>query len=373
MAKDYYEILGVSKDAKPDDVKKAYRRLARKWHPDLNPGNREAEQRFKDASAAYECLSDPEKRKIFDEFGEDGLRAGFDPGKAREYRKWTQGHGPEAEPSFGRYRSYEDIFGNMFDFSKAGDYSARRSRKGSDIETGMTIDLISSLKGVSTQIAIEKPEVCGDCKGAGVRTDAGAALCPACRGTGKISVADGPMEFTRTCPQCRGTGRTIAVCAGCGGSGQRSKTEKIRVNIPAGVREGSRVRVAGKGESGPGIQTPGDLYLIIHIEPHPFLKREDDDLLMEAPVTLAEIMAGAKIVIPTIDGPVTLKIPPQSQNGQTLRLKGKGAVNPKTKKRGDFLVRLQVRVPKTKDEKTLQAVKEMDRLYGEDPRAGLEL
>jgi molecular chaperone DnaJ len=188
-----------------------------------------------------------------------------------------------------------------------------------------------------------------------------------------LNVAQGPMQFTKPCPRCKGHGQIGKTCAQCGGNGQVMGTEKIRVTIPPGVKEGSKVRVAGKGEPGTMGRTPGDLYLIIHIQPHPILKREGDDLYMEVPVTVREAMAGGSITIPTIDGEVKVKVPPGSQSGQTLKLKGKGALNPKTKRRGDLMVKLIVKVPKTDDKEMLEAAEKMDRYYAEDLRAGIRL
>jgi len=376
MAEDFYKILGIGKDADQDAVKKAYRKLARKWHPDLNPGNKEAEQKFKDVSRAYDCLGDKEKRKLYDEFGEDGLQSGFDSEKARKYKQWDsfqrEGGGRRTAQDFGRYNSYEDIFGDLFGSSMGG-AGPHMSRKGSDIQHEMEIDLLSALKGFETELSMQKMKACAACNGSGMDPKSKMSTCPGCGGSGRINVAQGPMQFTSACPQCAGHGQIGVACAQCGGSGRVIGTEKIKVTIPQGVKEGSKVRVAGKGEPGLDGGAPGDLYLIVRIKPHPLLKRKGDDLFIEVPVTVGEAMAGGVITIPTLEGPVQLKVPPKSQSGQTLRLKGKGAVNLKTKKRGDFMVKLLVKVPQTDDQETIATAQKMEAFYSGDIRRDIRL
>lgn len=381
MAKDFYEILGVKKEDSQEEIKKAYRKLARKWHPDINPGNKEAEQRFKDISMAYDCLGKEDKRKLYDEFGEEGLHAGFDEEKAREYKQWgayqRQGAsgGSWSGQDFGRYQSYEDIFGDLFgsggDFRRGFRTSA--PSKGRDMEHEMTIDLLSALRGFKTEFSMRKMTVCPQCQGSGMDPGSKMSTCSACGGSGRQNVAEGPIQFTKACPVCKGHGQTGKACSRCGGQGQVFDTERIQVNIPQGVKEGSKVRVAGKGEPGSNGGQPGDLYLIIHVKPHPVLKREGDNITMEVPVTVREAMAGGTITVPTIDGQVNVKVPPKSQSGQTLRLKGKGAVNLKTKKRGDLMVKLIVKVPRTDDSQVLEAAEKMEGYYKEDLRKGIRL
>ena len=377
MAKDFYEILGVPKKASKEEIKKAYRKLARKWHPDINPGNKEAEQRFKDISRAYECLGKDDKRKLYDEFGEEGLQAGFDAEKAREYKQWQgfQGRtGTGAAEGFGRYQSYEDVFGDLFGFGRGeGGFRTTASARGSDIHHDMTIDLVSALKGFETELSMQKVKVCPGCHGSGTEPGSVMTTCSECNGSGRLNVAQGPMQFTRSCPQCKGHGKVGKTCSQCGGSGRGLGTERIKVVIPQGIKEGSKVRVAGKGEPGLNGGKPGDLYLVVHIKPHPILRREGDNLYMEVPVTVREAMAGGSVTIPTIDGQVKVKVPSQSQSGQTLKVKGKGAVNPKTKQRGDLMVKLVVKVPQTEDKGILEAVEKMDRLYKEDVRRNIRI
>ena len=375
MAKDFYKILGISKGASQDAIKKAYRKLARKWHPDLNPGNQEAETRFKDISQAYECLGKEDKRKLYDEFGEEGLQSGFDADKARQYKQWgayqQEGFGSGTGQDFGRYQSYEDIFGDLFQTGSGG--FGTPTARGRDVQHDMTIDLVSALRGFETELSMQKMKACDACSGSGTDPSSNITTCTRCEGSGRLNVAQGPMQFTRACPQCGGHGQTGKPCSRCGGSGQVPGTERIKVTIPKGVREGSKVRVAGKGEPGLNGGNPGDLYLIIHVKPHPFLKREGDRLHMNVPITVREAMVGGTITIPTIEGQINVKIPPGSQSGQTLRLKGKGAVNLKTKKPGDLMVKLDVKVPKTDDPEVLEAVKKMDGYYSSDVRGSIKL
>ena len=256
MAEEYYQILGLSKNASQEEIKKAYRKLARKWHPDINPGNAEAEKKFKEISVAHDVLGDKEKRKLYDEFGEEGLRAGFDAEKAREYQKWSsqQGQGwSESGQDFGRYQSYEDIFGDIFGFGagQPGGFRTSAPLKGRDMEHEMTIDLLSALSGFSTELSMQKMTACITCGGSGNDPGSKMTTCNVCGGSGRMNVSQGPMQFTKACPQCGGHGQMGKPCKRCGGAGQIMDTEKIKVTIPKGVKEGSRVRVSGKGEPGP--------------------------------------------------------------------------------------------------------------------------
>jgi len=375
MSKDYYKVLGVSKTASDTEIKKAYRKLARKWHPDINPGNKKAEEKFKEISRAYDCLGDKEKRKLYNEFGEDGLNAGFNADATRQYKQWKsaeQQKGGFSNDESGKYQSYEDIFGDLFGFS-AGESGFADSMvvEGRDIEYEITIDFLSALKGFETEISMEKIKQCSGCNGSGIDPKSQFKTCAACGGTGQVDVSKGPMNFKKRCPVCGGKGSTGTSCQECYGKGQAVYMEKIKVKIPPGVKEGSKVRVAGKGGQGINSDHCGDLYLIIHIKPHPLLRRYGDNIHMDVPVTVYEAMAGGKIIIPTIDGKVNMKIPPKSQNGQTLKLKGKGALNPKTGNKGDLLIKLKVLVPKTEKKEILDAVKKLNSLYKEDIRSGL--
>ncbi len=375
MAQNLYEVLGVSKTASSEDIKKAYRKSARKWHPDINPGSKEAEEKFKLISNAYDVLGNEKKRKLYDEFGEDALKTGFDAEKVREAMKWRSYHEGTAESQgFGRYQSYEDVFGDIFGFGQGrGGFAGPASAKGSDIEHEITIDFVSSIRGVETELTIQKETSCSKCHGSGSDPSSQMTTCPTCGGSGRIEIGKGPMHFTRPCSKCGGHGVVGRPCLQCGGSGKGLGTETIRVSIPQGVKEGSRVRVAGKGGPGIGGGPEGDLYLLIKISPHHFLRREGDNLFMDLPITVGEAVAGGNVAIPTIEGPINLKIPPKSQGGQVLRLKGKGAPNIKTKKKGDLLVRLHVKVPQTDAGEVTEAVKILDRYYDNDLRKEIKL
>jgi molecular chaperone DnaJ len=380
MTKNYYEILGVKKDASREEIKKAYRKLARKWHPDINPGSKEAEQRFKEISSAYDCLGNDEKKKLYDEFGEDGLRSGFDDKKAREYKQWgaygqeSAYEGGTGDRGYGRYQSYEDIFGDIFSGGKGyeGDFRTGAA-SGRDMEYEITIDLLSALKGFETELSLQKMTDCPGCRGSGIDPASAMTKCRTCGGSGRMNVAQGPIQFTKPCPDCHGHGSTGKSCPQCMGSGHITATDRIRVTIPQGVKEGSRVRLAGKGEKGFDGGLPGDLYLIVHVKEHPFLRREGDDLFMDIPVTVGEAMRGGSIEIPTIDGQIKVKVPPGSQSGQSLRLKGKGAMNMKTKTRGKLMVRLIVKVPQADDKEVLEAAEKIDKFYKGDLRGNIIL
>lgn len=372
MEQDLYKILGVDRNATQEEIKKAYRRLARRYHPDVNPGNKEAEQRFKEISMAYEVLGNEEKRRLYDEFGQDSLKAGFDPERAREYAKWKEAagrtyHRPEAE----YYESYEDLFGDFFDFDSG---TLRKApKKGKDREYHMKVDFISALRGFSTKMDINRPKICPECLGKGTDMKGPLYTCPECKGSGRIELAKGPIYFTRPCPTCKGHGQVSPKCKACGGTGKVTGNETIRVNIPPGVKTGSRVRVQGKGEPGENGGPDGDLYLVIEVEPHKFLRREGDDLYMDLPVAIHEAISGATVRVPTLDGDINVKIPPKSQGGQLLKVKGKGVLNPKTKQRGDLYLKLQVRLPETEDERAKALAEELGKYYKEDIRSHIRL
>ena len=377
MATDFYKILGVSKNTSEEKIKKAYRKLARKWHPDINPGNKEAEKKFKEISEAYDCIGNKEKKALYDEFGADGLQAGFDPEKARQHSQWggfRQGEQRANNEGFGRHQSYEDVFGDIFGSGTGSSgFRSQTPLKGRDLQHDMTIDLVSALRGFETELSMQKPKACRACSGSGNDPNSTLSTCAYCGGSGRLEVAEGPMHFTKPCPHCQGHGQTGKPCTSCGGKGQVMGTEKIRVVIPKGVKEGSKVRIAGKGEPGPDGGQPGDLYLLVHLKPHPYLKRTDDNLYMDVPVTVREAIAGGSIDVPTVDGIVKLKVPSGSQTGKVLRLKGKGATNLKTKTRGNLMVKLVVKVPQTEDPDILAAIQKMDGMYKEDVRSAIRI
>ncbi len=351
MAKerDLYAILGVERSASADQIKKAYRRLARKHHPDLNPGDKQAEERFKEISVAHDVLTDPGKRKLYDEFGLEGLQAGFDPARAREYKRWAEsGHGfsfrREGPFDGGRSRrraaeeedeegSFADIIEQLFGASAATG-AAPRTARGADLEHPIEVDFLDALRGTKTAVTVRRPAPCA---------------------------------------QCRGSGRQgMRACTRCGGTGTVEQREQLTVKIPAGVGDGARVRVKGKGGVGRGGAAAGDLYFIVKVRPHPLLRRDGKDLTIEVPITVGEAIRGATIAVPTPDGTVRLKVPPGSQSGQRLRLSGRGVPDPKGGAPGDLYVRLMVQVPADGAADRLKdAVEALEEAYAENPRAHL--
>jgi molecular chaperone DnaJ len=382
---DYYATLGVSRDAKPEEIRKAYRRLARKYHPDVNPGNKAAEEKFKQLSAAYEVVGDEKKRQIYDQHGfySDNIPPGGPaPGPAGaagapgfdfsgfDFSNFETGNA-EAEKRGGFGGSFRDIFSGLFNRSGREEQEEEGPQKGSDIEHQMHLGFWDAIRGTQVRITIGRQETCPTCKGSG-SAGGSAVTCPVCNGTGKASRQAGAMRFTLTCPQCGGSGRQRPVCRECGGSGTVRKPESFEVRIPPGVDTGSRVRVPGKGNAGSSGAPPGDLYIVTEVEPHPIFERKGDNIYIKVPVTIAEAALGAKVEVPTILGPSTIKIPPGTQSGQKLRLRAKGAPSLRSDTRGDQFVEVQVVVPHVGDERTKEILRELARLNPEDPRQELK-
>jgi molecular chaperone DnaJ len=381
--KDLYAVLGVAKTASQDEIKKSYRKLARKHHPDVNPGNRAAEERFKEISEANDILGDEQKRKLYDEFGMAGVQSGFDADQARAYREqaqaWQSGAGPRGGQTWrttgdfgggmGGYTNFEDLFGDIFAEREARERPAR----GGDAETELEIGLLDALRGISTDISIQRPELCPTCQGSGA-DPASATTCPECDGKGQVRVGKGPVAFNRTCPRCGGAGKVSAKpCPTCGGAGQRVTSERLTVHIPRGVDTGSRVRVAGKGSSGRAGAPAGDLYIRIKVRPHPLLERRGDDLYMDLPVSVAEAVLGASIEVPTLDGAVRVKVPAGSQAGRQLRVRGRGAPRLRGKEQGDLYLTLVVHVPDADAPGVAEAARALEATYRRSPREGLRL
>ncbi len=366
--KDLYAALGVSRTASADEIKKAYRKLARKHHPDVNPGNKQSEERFKDISFAYDVLSDPKKRKIYDEFGVEGLSSGFDPERARQYREWRSRSGGQST-GFGKYSSFEDVFGDLGDlFTGRG---ARAASRGADLDYALDLDLLESVRGAARTIELRRPVACPQCGGSGGE---GATVCPQCNGRGQVPVGAGPVSFGRACPRCSGSGRAYArPCSRCGTSGRIDEIDRLNVKIPAGVDEGSKIRLAGKGEPGRNGGPPGDLHIHVHLRPHPRLDRRGLDLHLDLPVTVGEAALGASVTVPTPGGDVSLRIPPGSQSGRQLRLRGRGVKDAKSKASGDLYVRLLVQVPSDGGDRARRAVEELEQCYAESPRKDFKL
>lgn len=371
--KDYYKILGVERSASIEDIRRAYRKLARKYHPDINPGNRAAEERFKEISLAHEVVGDPDKRKRYDEFGEEGLSAGFDPEKARAYRRWQ-----EQSAQTGGFSFAENDFEDVFDFGGLGGLfrgraaAEQRARRGEDIETQMEINFLDAVRGFQTSFTIQRPVSCDVCNGTGSKNGGESRACPECRGTGWKETRRGDMNLRQTCPRCQGSGRSSAnPCTNCRGSGRTVRADKVRVNIPPGVETGKRIRVPGKGASGFRGGPPGDLYIIPRVRPHHLFTRSGNDLTLELPITVGEAVRGATVRVPTPSGTVQVKIPPSAQSGQLLRVKGKGVQARGHNGAGDLYLRLMVRVPQDGVQK--EAIEKFEEAYSEDIRKDVGL
>ena len=373
--RDYYKILGVERGASKDDVRKAYRKLARKFHPDINPGNKDAESKFKDLSVAYDVLSDEKKRKLYDEFGEAGLAAGFDAEKARSYEQWRQ---QSARAGGGTQQPFDmddlgDLFGGLGGmFRQTSRGAAAGPRRGGDIESSMEIDFLDAVRGFQTAITLERPVSCETCHGSGTKPGTSPANCPQCSGSGSIAVAQGPLQFRQTCPRCGGSGKLPGEsCSNCAGSGRVTRTETIRVNIPPGADPGKQIRLRGKGEAGIRGGPAGDLLITPRIRPHPVLSRSGRDLSMDLPITVGEAVRGASVEVPTINGVISVKIPVGAQSGQQLRIKGKGVAAHGQTPAGDLYLRLMVRMPNA--ELADEVIEKFDQAYREDVRQNVRL
>ena len=360
MEIDYYEVLGVSRSASAGEVKKAYRQLAMKYHPDRNPDDREAEEKFKQATEAYEVLSDSNKRQIYDTYGAEGL-------KSRGYQ------GPDFEDIFS---SFGDIFGDIFGFSRA---EARRSKngpmRGADLRYDLTISFMEAVHGVSKDLEIERPDTCWTCEGTGLRPGYKAETCSACHGRGQVVRAQGFFRMSTTCPQCRGEGEIIKEpCVDCDGAGLVKSKKKVSLKIPAGVDTGAKMRLRGTGEGGRKGGPAGDLYVIIHVEPHEFFMREGDLIYCQYPLNYDQAALGAELEIPTIHGKKNLKVPKGTQTGERFTLKNEGVQHLRGNDRGDMIVEMTVVTPTKltkKQKELLREFGELERKKAKDSEEGL--
>ncbi len=374
MAKDdYYSILGVSRDAKDSEIKKAYRRLARRNHPDVNPGDKSAEERFKRIQQAYDVLSDTKKRALYDQYGfySDNLKdrpADAGPGFGGWRSQGFDFSGMDFEGA-GRGGSFRDIFSEIF--GGAARASSVGPEKGEDLEHHLNISFIESIQGMSARLAVDRQEACGTCAGSGRDPASKEQVCATCRGSGVEVKSGGIMQFSTTCRTCGGTGKVGGACGACAGAGRVPVRENITVRIPPGVDTGFRMRVPRKGNGGRHGGPPGDLYLIIEVRPHSFFRREGNDILCTVPVTVTEAALGTKIEVPTIDGKSVLRIPPGTQSGQKFRLRGKGAPSLRGEGHGNQIVEVLVVVPKIADERSKEILRELARLNPENPRADI--
>ncbi|HEX2444497.1 MAG TPA: molecular chaperone DnaJ [Vicinamibacterales bacterium] len=343
--RDYYEVLGVDRSATDSEIKSAYRKLALKHHPDRNPGNKQAEERFKEAAEAYAVLADRDKRAAYDRFGHAGVGAAAGAG----------GFDPSIFSDFG------DIFGGLGDLFGFGDlFGAARRRhgpmRGADLRYDLEIAFAESASGTETAIQIPRDEACETCGGSGSAPGSSPEVCSQCKGRGQLRYQQGFLTVTRPCGQCRGSGRVIThPCDTCRGAGRITRERKLTVRIPAGIANGQRLRLFGEGEHGVNGGPPGDLYVIVHVKEHPFFQRDGDDLLCEAPVSFPILALGGSIEVPTLDGETTVNVPAGTQSGARFRVRGKGMPNVSGRGRGDLHVVVRPAVPRkmTKEQKKL--------------------
>jgi molecular chaperone DnaJ len=384
--KDYYQILGVKKDAKADEIKKSYRKLARKYHPDVNPNDKSAEEKFKEVQEAYDVLSDEKKRKVFDRFGyyNDNLdpdapfASGASAGGAGAQGFDFSGFSWDTSTSGGS--SFRDIFSDLFGGS-GGAAGARREpepprplpKKGRDIEIPLALSFEEAFKGLTTNLTVNRSEQCSRCQGAG-DTGGPVITCPTCSGTGQVMRSGGRLQFSQPCPDCEGTGRRRTPCSQCNGKGVTPKTEQVKVRIPAGVDTGSRVRIPKKGHGGRLGAEPGDLYIVTNVGKHPFLERKGDNIYISVPITVPEAALGSKIEVPTVEGKAQLKIPPGTESGQKFRLRERGFPslrNPSL--RGDQFIEVKITLPKVISEETKEVLKQFEKINAENPRKTMGL
>jgi molecular chaperone DnaJ len=377
IKQDFYERLGVRKKATAKEIRQAYRKLARKYHPDLNPGDKAAEEKFKQIQEAYDVLSDTKKRQMFDEYGfyAENFTGGPPPGSSGAGRRGT-GTGSPAGGEYpvdfdgfdtGSGGGFRDLFSQFFR-GGGGGQSMAESVEPSDLEYQIDISFAKAVRGTVEKISFPRLDTCPTCKGTG--TGGGAPqVCPACGGTGKRSQSASGMRFQVNCARCGGSGKLRDVCRECRGEGRVQRQETIEIRIPAGVQTGSRVRIPGKGNAGQPGYPPGDLYIITRVEPHPYFERRGDDIYTSVPITVVEAALGAKVEVPTIDGRALLRIPPGTNSGQKFRLREKGVVSVRDpQRRGDHYVEVQIVVPPTVEERARTLLKELAQFYDKDPR-----
>ena len=381
--KDYYQILGVKKDAKADEIKKSYRRLARKHHPDVNPNDKTAEEKFKEVQEAYDILSDEKKRKVFDRFGyyADNLdvnspfsaaRGAGSSGDASNFDFSGFNFEPGGSGSGGS--SFRDIFSDLFGSAKREPEPPRPlPKKGKDIEMPLALSFEESFAGLTMNITVNRSEQCSRCQGAG---DTGGAVvtCSTCKGTGQVQKSGGRLQFSQSCPDCEGTGRRRSPCSQCNGKGVTPKTEQVKIRIPAGVDTGSRVRIPKRGHGGRLGAEPGDLFIITNVGKHKHFTRKGDNIYVIVPITVPEAALGTKIEVPTVEGKAQLKIPPGVASGQKFRLSGRGFPslrNPNL--RGDQFVEVQIALPRVISEETKEILREFEKANAENPRKAMGL
>ncbi len=386
--KDYYATLGVKKTASPEEIRKAFRKAARRYHPDVNPGDKKAEEKFKEISEANDILSDEKKRKVYDQLGFYSDQ--IDPAQAEAYaRQQSAGGGGRSQVDFDGFDfsgfggpghqasqqtgagwgSFKDIFSGIFSGAQHPQ-QPRGPQPGTDIEYQATVDFWTAIRGGQARIMVNRQETCPTCHGQA--QTGGVMQCPECNGTGQVTQMGGRMKFNIPCPRCNGTGQTSNVCPTCHGEGTVTRSESVEFRIKPGTRDGQRIRLQGKGNAGINGGPAGDLFLIVRTGTHPVFTRVGDDIQLTVPVTVAEASLGAKVDVPTIDGRAQLKIPPGTQNGQKLRLRERGVENAqRPEQRGDQIVTIEVVIPHLQDERSREIMRELAKLNSQDPRTAL--
>ena len=387
--KDYYALLGVKKTATSDEIRKAFRKLARRYHPDVNPGDKKAEEKFKEISEANDVLSDEKKRKVYDQVGFYSDQ--IDPAQAEAYARQGSGRGApvdfdgfdfsgfqsgpgqhpgqQAGAGSSSWGSFKDIFSGIFSGAQQPQ-QPRGPQPGTDLEYQATVDFWTAIRGGQARLQVHRQETCPTCHGQA--STGGPVQCSECNGTGQVTQMGGRMKFNIPCPRCNGQGRTSSACPTCHGEGLINKTEAVEFRIKAGTRDGQRIRLQGKGNAGLNGGAPGDLFLIVRTDTHPVFARVGDDIHITVPVTVPEASLGAKVDVPTIDGRAQLKIPPGTQSGQKLRMRERGVENAaRPGQRGDQIVTVEVVVPALSDERSKEIMRELAKLNSQDPRVAL--
>lgn len=363
--KDYYAVLGVGKDASEKEITRAYRKLAKQYHPDANPGDKVAEERFKEVSAAYDVLGDAEKRKEYDEVR----------------RMVASGAGPRFGPG-GGFGGFEgatfdvedvgglgDLFGGLF--GRGRRRGGGGAQRGADLETELHLDFLDAVRGVTAPVRFTAEASCSTCGGSGARPGTAPEICPECAGRGSVAVDQGPFSFSQVCQRCGGRGQVVRdPCPTCRGRGTEVRPREVKVRIPAGVADGQRIRVKGRGAAGRGGGPPGDLYVVVHVRPHPLFGRRGPDLTVKVPITFAEAALGASVRVPTLGDPVTVKVPPGTQSGKTVRVRGRGVERSKGAP-GDLLVTFEVVVPTHLSDEERKAVEALGEVLAANPREHL--
>jgi molecular chaperone DnaJ len=348
--RDYYQVLGVGREATPDEMKSAYRKLAHQYHPDKNPGDKQAEDRFKEASEAYAVLSDPDKRARYDRFGQQNGRSPFE------------------DFGFGGDAAINDIFGDIFGEMFGGRRRPRARVRGSDLRYHLEVSFEEAAFGTTARIQIPRPSRCGPCQGSGAKPGTSPRACPTCGGAGEVRLTQGFFSVARTCHHCSGTGKVIPEkCPTCGGAGTTRERATVEVKVPAGVDTGTRLKLSGEGELAPGpAGQPGDLYVVVQVREHPIFRREDTEVLCEVPLSFTQAALGAQIDVPTLDGPAKMKVPAGTQSGKVFRLRGKGVPALSGGGRGDQHVRVLVETPSKLTREQRELLERFAALSGEE-------